>query len=102
MKDKPLSKKALILYADNGKEADALMDLARRDEREEFYKLLEENIKRNYESLLYTRGMHNHNEIWAEGFRNRVDELILIWHIIKDISFVDACKELNIKYQDLQ
>ncbi len=63
--------------------------------------LLIDRIKSCYEQLMgarYNRYMH---KIYIEGFRCRLDELILYYHLVRDISFIEACKELKINYKDV-
>ncbi len=63
--------------------------------------LLEQRINTCYKDLIFTRKKLPEKIDWIEGFRSRLDELLLIWHELHNISFVDACKEFGIKYQDI-
>ena len=64
-------------------------------------KLIRERIRVCYADLLFAKSQSKYRKDYIEGFRNRLDELILIWHEIHNISFVDACKELNVEYKDV-
>lgn len=70
--------------------------------QKELMDLLFERIKSCYESLLFAKDVDKYKRaFYKEGFRCRLDELILYYHLVKGISFVEACKELNINYEDL-
>ncbi|KKN67000.1 hypothetical protein LCGC14_0465540 [marine sediment metagenome] len=69
--------------------------------KEEIINLLKSRIKTCYRDLLFARSQKGYRKDWIEGFRSRLDELILVYHQIYDISFVDACEELNINYKDV-
>ena len=70
-------------------------------EKCEIINLLKSRIKSCYENLQFAKDQKGYRKDWTEGFRCRVDELILMYQEIQGISFVDACKELNINYQDI-
>lgn len=67
----------------------------------EIIELLEGQINRGYNDLLFARSQRGYRKDWLEGFRSRLDELLLLWHIIHDISFIEACKEFGIDYQEV-
>lgn len=69
--------------------------------REEIINLLIKQIKSCHEQLTSARNRTPINKLYIEGFRCRLDELILLYHLIRNISFVEACKELNIDYMDV-
>lgn len=62
--------------------------------------MLKQRIGTCYEDLLYARS-HKFKELYIEGFRNRLDELILMYHRIQNISFMEACKKLLVNYKDV-
>lgn len=66
----------------------------------EIMKMLRTRIKSCYRQLLISRNK-NYPELYIEGFRSRLDELLLIYHIIKDKTFINVCKELKINYNDV-
>ncbi len=70
-------------------------------EKETITKLLRSRIKSNYRDLLFTRNNLAKRKDWIEGYRSRLDELLLLWHEIHDISFIQACDEFEIKYKDV-
>ena len=39
--------------------------------------------------------------IYIEGFRCRLDELLLLYSNSMNISFIEACSELEVKYRDV-
>lgn len=61
-----------------------------------------DRIKSCNKDLIWAKSIKK-NPIYIENFRSRLDELILFYvHIIsREISFMDACKELGIKYEDV-
>lgn len=63
--------------------------------------LLIDRIKSCHEQFLVAKNNQYPRTVYIEGFRCRLDELILFYHTIRDISFVEACKELEIEYEDL-
>lgn len=62
--------------------------------------LLKHRIKTCYHNLLIAKS-EKYSELYIEGFRSRLDELLLLYHLTKKITFIEACKELNIKYEDV-
>ncbi len=70
-------------------------------EKEDIIRLLKERIKSCYKDLLFARSQKGYRKDWIEGFRSRLDELILVYHEIYNIDFVNACEELGVKYQDV-
>lgn len=58
-------------------------------------------IKSAYNDLQFAKRNVPNRQDWIEGFRCRIDELLLIWHEIHNISFVDACKEFKIDYKEV-
>lgn len=66
--------------------------------KKEIISMLSNRIFSCHKDLLYSRNVKNP---YAEGFRTRLDELLLMWHQIHNISFIDACKEFDIKYEDV-
>lgn len=69
--------------------------------REEMFKLLTDRIKSCHKQFASARGDRFRKKLHVEGFRCRLDELILFYHLVKKISFVEACKELGVNYNDL-
>ena len=66
----------------------------------EIIKLLEERIKSCNKQLQQAR--HGFlDKLYNEGFRCRLDELILLHQMIENQSFMESCKKLNIKYEDV-
>lgn len=63
--------------------------------------LLIGRIKSCYEEFLVAKIQRYPKTVYIEGYRCRLDELILYYHIIRNISFVEACKELDIEYEKL-
>ncbi len=61
---------------------------------------LKNRIQTCYESLKSSR-TERFSELHIEGFRSRLDELILFYQQINGISFIDACKKLNINYEEV-
>ena len=69
-------------------------------DKKEIIKYLKKRIESCYRSLLESVD-NKFMKKYIEGYRSRLDELILVYQHIKDISFVDACKELEVEYSDL-
>lgn len=69
--------------------------------REEIINLLIKRIYSCHEQLTSARNKPGMSKLYIEGLRCRLDELILLYHLIRNISFVEACKELNIDYNDV-
>ncbi len=67
---------------------------------EKIEKRLIERIFSCYDDLKMVR-MCNRKEITIECFRNRLDELLLLYSHTKDINFVDACEAFGIKYEEV-
>lgn len=67
--------------------------------KEEIKELLRKRIRVCYEDLLYFRNQKYGKET-IEAFRNILDKLILFYSDRYEISFIDACKELGVNYQD--
>jgi len=63
--------------------------------------LLIDRIKSCYSQLLSARSERYTDKLYVEGFRCRLDELILYYHLVRNISFIEACKELEINYKDV-
>ena len=63
--------------------------------------LLVSRIKSCYEQLLIAKNNLYSRKIYIEGFRCRLDELLLYHQKVNGISFTESCKELKIKYEDL-
>ncbi len=68
--------------------------------KKEIIKYLEKRIAECYQDLLSSRSK-KYMQVFAEGYRSRLDELLLTYHQIKNISFLECCKELGIKYKDV-
>ncbi|KKM60212.1 hypothetical protein LCGC14_1544190 [marine sediment metagenome] len=68
--------------------------------KKEVMKLLKSRIESCYDSLLNSRA-EIFPELYIEGFRCRLDELLLLHHLIEGKTFVETCNELGIKYQDV-
>jgi len=73
----------------------------KEDAEKELAKLIKSRIKTCHGDLLFSRDLEGYRKDWIEGFRSRLDELILIWHEIYGIDFITACKELGINYKDV-
>lgn len=58
-------------------------------------------IQSCYEQLMEAKASRYMDKIYVEGFRCRLDELILLYHLIMNISFCEACQELGIIYSDV-
>lgn len=58
-------------------------------------------IQSCYEQLMEAKANRYTDKIYVEGFRCRLDELILLYHLIMDIYFCEACQELGILYSDV-
>jgi len=71
-----------------------------RMEKKDIMMMLRQRIRSCYGDLLFAR-QEKYKEFYIEGFRSRLDELILMYHLIKGISFVEACKDLSINYKDV-
>ena len=63
--------------------------------------LLGSRIKYCHKQLLNSRAHPPAKVLFIEGFRCRLDEMILYYHLVRDISFCEACKELDINYEDV-
>ncbi len=63
--------------------------------------LLKNRIDSCYKQLLSARNDRYMDSVYIEGFRCRLDELILHYHLVRDISFCEACEELKIPYKDV-
>ncbi len=63
--------------------------------------LLIRRIHRCYKQLLKSRAHPPERGIFIEGYRCRLDELLLYYSSIRGISFCEVCKELNIPYADV-
>ncbi len=72
-----------------------------QDTKSEPIKLLKERIKICHKDLLFAKSQKGYRKDWIEGFRSRLDELLLVWHELHNISFIDACKEFGIRYHDV-
>lgn len=68
---------------------------------EEIMKLLTGRIKDCYAELSRCRSHPPARDKIIEGLRSRLDELILHYSSIKDISFCEACRELHVPYADV-
>lgn len=68
--------------------------------KKEIMRMLIERILSCYDSLLFSRD-NGSSKLRIEGFRSRLDELLLMYHIIKGISFIEGCKILRVNYKDL-
>lgn len=62
--------------------------------------MLKDRINSCYRDLLFSRNK-KYMKAYIEGFRSRLDELILMYHCIENISFIDACEKLEVNYQDV-
>jgi len=67
--------------------------------KEEILELISKDINRCYRDFIYIK--NNMKKEMAEGMRNRLDELLLLWHKIHSISFIDACKMFDINYKEI-
>ncbi len=54
--------------------------------------LLRNRIKSCHIQLMDGKRVKGFPKEYVEGFRCRLDELLLLWHLQHDISFVEACK----------
>lgn len=63
--------------------------------------LLTNQIKTCYEQLSGSRSHPPAKVLKIEGLRCRLDELILYYCLVGGITFYEACKELNIPYNDV-
>ena len=68
--------------------------------KKEIMNMLKNSINKRYEDLLFAKSKM-FEELYIEGIRSRLDELLLIYHIIQGISFIEACKELEIDYKEV-
>lgn len=68
--------------------------------RAKILKRMKYRIASCYDELLESR-KRNFPKIYIEGFRCRLDELLLLYQLIEDITFVEACNNLGVKYQDV-
>ena len=68
--------------------------------RFQIIKRMKQRIASCYDSLLKSRAK-NFPELYTEGFRCRLDELLLLYHLTEDITLVEACRNLGIKYEDV-
>lgn len=66
----------------------------------EIIERIEFRIQSLYKDLMFVR-RENFSKSHIESFRCRLDELLLLWHEIKDVSFVEACKALDIDYKEV-
>lgn len=69
---------------------------------EEIITFLEQRIKSCHKDLLFAKSQKGYRKDWIEGFRCRLDELILLYHEILDMNFYEACEELGIKREDVE
>lgn len=63
--------------------------------------LLIDRIKHCHKQLMDARNTRYMDSVYIEGFRCRLDELILYYHLVRNISFCEACRELEINYKDV-
>ena len=70
-------------------------------DKKEILELLEGSINRCYLQLKSARSQKGFREDWIEGFRSRLDELLLLWHQIHNISFVKSCEFFKIDYKEV-
>ena len=66
--------------------------------KKEIMKLLEGRIESCFQQLLEARN-NKYMEKYIEGFRCRLDELLLLYQTIEDKSFIDVCKDFEINYE---
>ena len=57
-------------------------------------KLLRRRIRTCHKDLLFSRNIKGYRKDWLEGIRSRLDELLLLWHEIHDVNFVDALAQI--------
>lgn len=69
--------------------------------KKEIVYMIGERIQTCYKELLFARNQKGYRKDWIEGFRSRLDELLLVYHKIYNISFIDACERLGIRYEDM-
>ncbi len=67
--------------------------------KKEIMKMLKARIKNCYGDLIYFRRQRPKDKLHTEGFRSRLDELLLTYHTIEGISFVEACKDCGVEYE---
>ena len=60
-----------------------------------------DRIKSCHKQLMSAKANRYIDKIYVEGFRCRLDELILYYMLVRDVSFCEACKELDINYNDV-
>ncbi len=63
--------------------------------------LLIDRIKHCHKQLQQSRAHPPAKVLFIEGFRCRLDEMILYYHLVRGVSFCEACKELDINYEDV-
>ena len=69
--------------------------------KKEILKYLKDRINSCYRDFKQSQ-TNKFRKKYVEGFRSRLDELILTYQHIEEISFVNACKELKINYEEIQ
>jgi len=85
----------------SGARSSANIDSQNQSEDGQIIKLLKERIKSCHKDLMFAKNQKRYRKDWIEGFRSRLDELLLIWHELHNISFIDSCEEFNINYKDV-
>ena len=68
--------------------------------KKKMMKLLRGRIDSCYIQLLSSR-IGKHPELYVEGFRCRLDELLLFYHLVEGKTFMEVCEELGVKYSDV-
>lgn len=79
-------------------EAMVLLALSRQEREKEILDMVINSVKKCYADFKWSIV---HRKEFAEGFRNRLDELIFMYLRIKNITFIDACLELMVNHGDL-
>lgn len=68
--------------------------------KKEIVEMVEQKISSCRDSLTTAR-TENFPKLYIEGFRSRLDELILLYQQIKDVSFNQACFMLGVNKMEI-
>ena len=71
--------------------------------KKEIIDRIRERIDTCYKDLLFAKNQtgKRYRTDFIEGFRSRLDELILLWDEINGTNFMYSCKELGINYKEV-